>query len=125
MMPGSEVSAESVARILSLRIRDVAVRGNFPGGSNTVECVVPGCSEVELPQHTFVCPFLSSEGDLMDNELSYFDIFSDNIKKQWTISQIFFVRFQKRNSFLNGKEPEDPRLLDPCDPGDKATADIS
>ena len=98
----------------------VAVRGNFPGGSSTVQCLVPGCSENELPQHTFVCPFLSTEGDMIDDEVSYFEMFTDNTKKQWQVSQIFFVRFQRRNSFLSGKEPADPRVNHPCDPREKA-----
>ena len=125
MMPGSGLSSESIARILSLRIRDVGVRGNFPAIASTSECVAPGCHQIELPQHTFSCPFLSSGNEIIEEEISYFDIFTEDIGKQFKISEIFFLRYQKRNSFLDEESseqrPEEPRNPDPCDPGDKAT----
>ena len=72
----------------------------------------------------------------MEPGVSYFDIFTEDVTKQEKISNIFFMRYQKRNLFMKNEDcesnhrPEDPRNPalpnmernpDPCDPGDEAT----
>ena len=82
LQPGNEITAESMKWIFSIRSRDLAIKGNFKGAHEDKECVIEKCNEVETQRHIYTCPFLTDPNELIPTNVTYDDIFGDNVEKQ-------------------------------------------
>ena len=100
--PGNNLSADSMRWIFKIRSRDLPIRGNFPGAQSENKCAIEQCPEkLESQFHLFTCPFLSSDNQIMSNDVSYTDIFLDNVAKQYEVMLIMKSRFIQRNRLLS------------------------
>ena len=97
LLSGTGFSSDSMKLIFSVRSRDLAVRGNFANSHKELKCVVKECPEkIESQYHLFSCPFLASSDEVVPNDLSYDDIFANNVRKQF---QLMEIRLKRRNEY--------------------------
>ena len=102
LKPGSGMSSESMKWIFVIRSRDLAIRGNFPNSHKNVKCVIRECSEnIESQRHIFSCPFLAPSNEIISNDISYDDIFGNNVTKQCQVMEIMRKRYSIRNEYVN------------------------
>ena len=106
------MSIESMHWIFCLRSRDLAIRGNFPKFHKDLKCVVNGCPEIETQRHIFYCMFLSSSKEVIPKDISYDDLFSDELQKQQQVMSIMRERVKRRNKYM-----KDNCNVSPRDPG--------
>ena len=103
LKPGSGLSQDDMKQIYLLRTQNILVKSNFPGMFKDVKCVSEFCSEEESARHIFYCKHLEDENAkcLMTRNIKFDDIFSNNIKSQLTVKNIFMKKFKKRNEMLS------------------------
>ena len=112
LLSGTGFSSDSMKLIFSVRSRDLAVRGNFANSHKELKCVVKECPEkIESQYHLFSCPFLASSDEVIPNDLSYDDIFANNVRKQFQVMEIMRERLRRRNEYE--KDSCDDSPLDP------------
>ena len=108
----SNLTSETMKRIMKIRLRDIPVKCNFPGAFSDNKCVAaPLCDKSESNEHLFSCEYLAAGNEMTENNIKYEHIFSDNVQVQEQIANIMFSRLEKRNRLINpsGKGPADPR----------------
>ena len=103
LKPGSGLSQDDVKQIYSLRTRNVLVKTNFPGMFKDLKCVSEFCSEEESSSHIFNCKYLEDKNEkcLMKDKINFEDIYSNDIKKQLAVKNIFMKKFKKRNTIYS------------------------
>ena len=82
MKPGSGLAPDTARKIFSLRSRDLQIRGNFPNSHEDLSCVMPLCQERETQEHLWSCSFLAPENVIVQQDLQYYNIFCENVRKQ-------------------------------------------
>ena len=109
LQPGSNVSTESVRWIFAIRSRDLPVRGNFPGAQRDNKCAIEQCPEkLESQYHLFVCPFLSSNNEIVSSDITYSDIFKDNVEEQHEVMRIMKSRYNRRRQLMSASCQDSP-----------------
>ena len=108
----NNLTIEEMKNIMRIRIRDIDVKANFPNYYKDRKCSVPECKAEETNSHIFNCKFLGAENDVVEKEVEYENIFSDDAEKQANVARIFVNRMRKRKTFipLHSKGALDPRL---------------
>ena len=106
MKPGSGLAPDTARKIFSLRSRDLQIRGNFPNSHEDLSCVMPLCQERETQEHLWSCSFLAPENVIVQQDLQYNDIFSEDVRKQELVMEIIFQRFQLRNKNCGNRARE-------------------
>ena len=103
LLPGSGLSQDDVKQIYLLRTQNVMVKANFPGMFKDDKCVMIQCNERETSEHIFSCKYLNDEEEkcLLNEEIQYNDINSNNIFKQLTVKNIFLKKFKQREKILS------------------------
>ena len=108
------LSVLSMKRIISVRLRDIYLKCNFPGSFSDKKCLAaPMCSGDDSNRHLFLCRFMSTANEISIREINYEQIFGDNVQVQEIISNMIFTRLEKRKSFI------DPNNLGPADPRER------
>ena len=101
LLPGTKMSTESIRWIFAIRSRDLPIRGNFPGAQSDNKCAIEQCPEqMESQYHLFVCPFLSSNNEIVSSDISYNDIFKNNVEKQHGVMKIMQSRYNRRRELM-------------------------
>ena len=103
---------ESRNLLFRLRTRTVnGIRCDFKGMYTDTSCPV-GCGQSDTLQHIITCVVLKSfyrSTDISICDTKYEDIFSDNIKKQKSITEMFRKLIQLQNEIIS-----QPVKLVPC-----------
>ena len=101
LQPGNCLSTDSMRWIFAIRSRDLSLRGNFPGAQKENKCVIEQCPEMlETQFHLFVYPFLSSCNEIVSCDISYNDIFMNNVEKQHEVMKIMRSRYERRRRLM-------------------------
>ena len=108
------VTKDLQRRIMHLRIRDVPVKTNYPKAFKDRKCSASDlCLSEESQSHIFSCDFLSTGNQIVYDDIKFEQIFSDCVKTQETITEIFFHKFQKLKEIISSRDtrggPNDPR----------------
>ena len=90
--------------LLALRTRTVrGIKSDFPGIYRDKICPV-GCGENDTIQNVLTCKVLQqhhSSHDLTSSKVKYEDIFSEDVKKQKQVTQLFENLLEIRNNILS------------------------
>ena len=108
----SNLSLETMKRILKIRLRDIPLKRNFPNLYEDKKCLAaPVCVGEDSNQHVFSCLFLEEKNQISTNDIEYKQIFGDNIMKQEKVANIMFVKLQIRSKLLPSptRGSHDPR----------------
>ena len=112
---GNGLNSETKRRIVKVRLRDVAIKGNFKGKHSDIKCQVPGCEQDETQHHVFqsFCIYTSNVQRLNDN-VQYDDIFKNIVSSQAFVADIIFENIIKRSKIIPAPHemsegPEEPR----------------
>ena len=109
------MNTETKRQILKIRIRDLALKGNFQKCYSDIKCPITGCNENETQYHVFqsFCVFKSNIQEL-SNSVLYEDIFGNDVRSQVIVASTIFENLKRRNKLLPSPDvrsegPEEPR----------------
>ena len=112
---GNGLTSETKRRIVQVRLRDIAIRGNFKGKHSDIKCKIPGCNQDETQSHVFqsFCMYTSNVQRL-NNDVQYEGIFNNNVSSQALVADIIFENLFKRSKVIPAppvmsEGPEEPR----------------
>ena len=108
----SELSSETMKKIIKIRLRDIYLKCNFPGAFGDRFCVAdPKCKKEDSNEHLFSCEYLTLGNEISTTNITYAEIFNDDTYVQEQVANIMYTRLKKRNEIINptGKGPADPR----------------
>ena len=79
------------------------VRGNFSRANSSTSCPFPQCTlkGPETQWHIMHCPVLTKPGEIFSSDISYEDVFTNDINKQYIVMKILFERLSIRKKYLN------------------------
>ena len=111
---GNEVTTDLKRKILQVRLRDVALKGNFPKAYSSIECQMKDCKENETQRHVYYLDCTKTTSiQQHNNSIEYEDVFSDNISSQMHITRVIFANITKLKQILpshvRSEGPEEPR----------------
>ena len=102
-------------KILQIRLRDIPVKGNFPGAHGNNLCPSEECSisGPETQSHLMLCPVLTTKtSQITQTDLLYSQIFEEDVFKQFCVMKIIFERLEVRSRLMKERcrnvGPEDP-----------------
>ena len=109
----SKLTKDIQQKVIKIRTRDVYLKSNFPMAFKDRKCSASElCLSEESQKHIFSCSFLSSENQLVQENIKYEDIFRNCVKSQEIISEIFFQRYKRLKTIItsrgNNGRPHDP-----------------
>ena len=74
------LSIEIMKRIMSIRLRDIKLKCNFPGAYSDKKCLAaPKCSGEDSNRHLLSCNYMSTTNEISRQDINYEQIFSDNV----------------------------------------------
>ena len=78
----SNLTSETMKRILKVRLRDIPVKCNFPGAFSDNKCVAaPLCDKSESNEHLFSCEYLAAGNEMAENNIKHEHISQYNVLK--------------------------------------------
>ena len=99
LKPGMGITVHSMRRIYHIRCREVYLKCNYPAAFSDKKCPAPHF-ENDQQKHVYHCSFFSSNNEILSENLSYEDIFQNDVKKQFQVMTIFYARLEVRRSYL-------------------------
>ena len=103
LKPGTGLSQDDIKQIYLLRTQNIMVKTNFPGMFQNDKCVSNQCSEKDSSRHVFYCKYLNDTNEkcLINKNIKYEDIYSNDIQMQVTVKNIFMKKYKQRQKVFS------------------------
>ena len=109
LKPGNNLSVIDMRTIFMIRMRNLNIKCNFPSMYNDRKCIVPQCSDEDSQFHlySYSCQYLEENTISEVNNGSYYDIFSNNVRRQCEVMNIIMQHFMTRQTILSSQMRRD------------------
>ena len=88
------------------------VAANYPGRQGLKTCVVCRDPNLQDDQRNLMsCPLLSPNQTLVDDNVTYEDLFADNYTKQVRAMRLIMMSYNRRNEILKSRDEQKRTLL--------------
>ena len=98
---GTGLSTQDIKEIFSIRTRNLFLKTNFPGMFSDDKCVKKPCNERDTEFHLFNSDCFKKENTIVQINLDYNQIFSNDVSKQKLIKDIIIDRYKTRSNILS------------------------
>ena len=101
-LPGNNLSVDCMRQIYCIRMRNLQLKCNYPSQYNDTKCIIPSCISDDSQQHLFLSSYFDKNGrNLVNKDLKYEDIFTNNVSKQLIVKNIMMTRYNYRTEILS------------------------
>ena len=101
LKPGTGLNTQDIKQIYSIRTRNLFLKTNFPGMYFDDKCVNVNCQEKDTEFHLFYSDCFNEGNPIMQQNIEFNQIFSNNVFEQKVIKDILIERYQKRLKTLS------------------------
>ena len=98
---GTGLNTQDIKEIFSIRTRNLFLKTNFPGMFSDDKCVKKPCNERDTEFHLFNSDCFKKENTIVQINLDYNQIFSNDVSKQKLIKDIIIDRYKTRSNILS------------------------
>ena len=95
------LTTQDMKQIFSIRTRNLFLKTNFPGMFLNDKCVNIACEERDTEFHLFYSNCFKNENAIIQTNLEFNDIFSNNVSKQKIIKDIIIENYKRRLNILS------------------------
>ena len=99
-MSESGLSIETMRRIYHTKCRELPMKMNFPSAYTNNFCLFPTCMEKDSQNHIFESKCFSPENEIIETNINYADIFSNDVIAQVRVIKILFSRLDIRSKYI-------------------------
>ena len=96
LRPNTGLSTQDIREIFSIRTRNLFLKTNFPGMFSNPKCVNIKCEERDTEFHLFYSNCFKQENTIIQINLEFNDIFSNNVKNQKIVKDIIIEKYKRR-----------------------------
>ena len=101
LKPGTKLSTQDMKQIYSIRTRNLFLKTNFPCMFSDSKCVNINCDQKDTEFHLFYSDCFIRDNPIIQNNIEYNQIFSNNVPKQKLIKDIIMDRYKSRLNILS------------------------
>ena len=101
LKPGTGLTTQDMKQIYLIRARNLFLKTNFPGMFSDNKCVNINCDQKDTQFHLFYSDCFKSENKIIEKNLEYNQIFSNDVTRQKIIKEIIMQRYQIRSNILS------------------------
>ena len=101
---GTGLTTQDMKQIYTIRTRNLYLKTNFPGVFSDDKCVNINCEERDTEYHLFYSDCFNEGNEIIQTNIEYNQIYSDNINQQKTIKDIIIARYQRRLRILSSDD---------------------
>ena len=98
---GTGLSTQDLKQIYSVRTRNLFLKTNFPGMFSDDQCVNTNCEERDTEFHLFYSECFNNGNTIVQSDLEFDDIYSNNVQKQKIIKDIIVDKYQRRLNIVS------------------------
>ena len=103
LKPGTGFSTQDIKQIYTIRTRNLYLKTNFIGMFSDDKCVNIICEERDTEYHLFYAYCFDEGNEIIETNIEYNQIYSDNVKQQKTIKDIIIARYQRRLKIISSE----------------------
>ena len=112
LQPGNNLSVSDMRTIFMMRMRNLNLKCNYPSMYDNRKCIAPQCMDEDSQFHIYSCKYLDEHNSITMPNNSYYDIFTNNVERQYQVMQIMIQHYITREKMLSSQASRD----DPADP---------
>ena len=110
---GNGLSLDTMRKIFHTRCREIFLKCNFPSSFSDRNCVSRCDEGQDCERHIYSCRLFSNQNEILFKNISFEEIFENDVQKQKEVVNILFSRLEIRKTFLTSASPDgvphDPR----------------
>ena len=107
------LSTEIMRKIYHTRCRELYLKCNYPASFSDKKCLSPCNEGQDCERHIFSCKYFSKQNEIFLSNISFEEVFENNVQNQVSVVNILFSRLEVRKTFLSSASPNevphDPR----------------